>query len=526
MGKETTKVASGAGAKGSYGKVAKIGAVWAFFRQGVSQILQIPAAVILARLLSPSDFGIAAASHFFFMLGNRLSALGLNAAIVRNKEIRPEHLSSVFVFNLAAGTVMFLLLQVLGPLAGEFYRHADAGRAIQTVAFTFLIIPFGSVPMAILHREMRFRQMAIVEWVYHVAYVTSSILFAWWGFGFWSLVYGSLTAKTAQVITKASLVPWRPSLRFSVAAMKEIVPFGAGVSAKRILDFAAQNLDSLVVGRVLGITALGYYDRGFNLVDKVLQRLTVGPGVSFRIFSIIQEDPERFYRAYRKIVLSITLLGYPAFAGMILVAPQLIVVLFGEKWRPSVLPLQILAAAGGLKLLNTYISSATQAKGMIWAEVWRQVFYATGIVGGIVIFSRWGVAGAAAAVLVATMIMAVLMQAMMRRIAGITWGQLLGPQVPGLVASLGLVPVVLGTTWLMRAAWPGVVDWQLLIGQTAAGGLFCAGFVLLARFGGVDEIVDETLSDLAPRLVPIVRPRRATGGAAAGVRVVSVHPES
>jgi PST family polysaccharide transporter len=504
-----------------------MGAIWAFFRHGVSQVVHIPAAVILARLLSPSDFGIAAAAHFFIMLANRLTALGLNAAIVRNKEVRPEHLSSVFVVNLVAGCAVFLTLRMIGPFAGDFFRNAESGQAIQVAALTFLIIPFGSVPMAILHREMRFRETAIVEWVYQVAYAVATILLAWWGFGFWSLIYGSLTATTAQVITKAGLARWRPSLRFSVAAMKEILPFGAGVSAKRILDFAAQNLDSVVVGRVLGLTALGYYDKGYNIVAKMLQRLTVSPGVSFRIFSIIQENPERFARAYRKVVLSITLLGYPIFAGLILVAPELVVVLFSDKWEASVLPLQILCAAGCLKLLNTYISSATQARGMIWAEVWRQVLYASTIVVGIVLFSRWGVPGAAAAVLAATMMMAIMMQALMRRIAGLTWGQLLGPQLPGVLASLGLVPVILATQWLMEAARSGpVADWQMLIAKIVAGGLFYAAFVLLARFGGVDDIVDETLADFAPRLLPVLRRGRAVPGATAAVGVAAAHPES
>jgi O-antigen/teichoic acid export membrane protein len=524
MGKQ--KKLARSGEERSYGRVAKIGAIWAFFRQVVSQLVHLPAAIVLARLLAPSDFGIAAAAHFFILLGNRLSVLGLNAAIVRNKDLRAEHLSSAFVFNLAAGAIVFLTLQLIGPVAGEFYRNQDAGRAIQASAFTFLIIPFGSVPMALLLREMRFRQTAVVEWVYQLVYAVSAILLAWWGFGFWSLIYGSLAAKTCQVITKAALAPWRPSLRFSAAALKEIVPFGAGVSAKRILEFSAQNLDSLVIGRILGITALGYYDRAFNLVDKMLQRLTVGPGVSFRIFSIIQDDPERFYRAYRKMVLSITLIGYPAFAGIILVAPQLVIVLFGEKWRPSVLPLQILAVGGALKLLNAYISSATQAKGMIWAEVWRQVLYATAIVVGIVLFSRWGVVGAAAAVVGAAGMMAVLMQAMMRRTASLTWSQLLRPQLPGMVASVCLVPVVLGVTWAMRATSAAIADWQLLLGQIVAAGLFYIAFVLFGRFGGVNEIVDETLADLAPRLLPIVRPKRAAGEAGAVAVATAVHPEA
>ena len=320
----------------SYGKLAKVGVVWGFLREGGNTLLLLPTAMILARLLTPQEAGVAAAASFFMQLCNRLTQLGFGASLVRNKHITTDHVSSVFVVNLGIGVTAWGALTLFAPLAGAFLHSPDAGALIPLAAFGFLIMPFATIPTALLSREMRYRESASSEWLSTVVESSVAISLAWNGFSFWSLVYGRLSGDSARALCRIWMTGWRPKLRFSRTAMSDLFSFGVGMYAKNILDFCAQNLDNLIVGRMLGMAALGFYDKAFATMQKFTGKLNLsGPSVSFRIFALIHEDRERFRRAYRKVILSVTMVGYPLVTGMIVTAPQMIEVLFGTAMAPG-----------------------------------------------------------------------------------------------------------------------------------------------------------------------------------------------
>ena len=234
--------------------------------------------------------------------------------------------------------------------------------------------------------------------------------------------------------------------------MREMLSFGIGIYAKRLLDYGTQNLDNLVVGRVLGLTALGLYDKAFNTVNKIASRLTLnGPNVTFRIFALIHEDRERFRRAYRKVMLTSTLVSYPALATLIVVAPQLFLILFGEKWLSAVAPFQILCVAAMPKMLNAFASTAVQAIGQVWSEVWRQLVSILLLVVAVAAFSRWGIEGAAFGVLVTTLTQSVLMYGLLGTTSGLTPRDVLAPQVPSLLCAAGAATIAVLTGQALRA---------------------------------------------------------------------------
>ena len=206
---------------------------------------------------------------------------------------------------------------------------------------------------------------------------------------------------TVRTLLQMYLAGWVPTFALDKPAMRELFSFGFGLQAKRLLEYAASNLDNLVVGRMLGMSSLGFYDKAFSTMNRLVTRLTLGQA-PFRIFSIIHEDRERFQRAYTRLITSITLLGFPVLTGCIVAAHPLFSVMYGRKWLPAVLPFQLLCAGGMFKLLNAYSSQANEATGNIWPQVRRQ---AVGVVliivcAGIGSYLA-GVTGAAAGVLVA-----------------------------------------------------------------------------------------------------------------------------
>jgi O-antigen/teichoic acid export membrane protein len=506
-------IASDAGSpKASYGRTAKLGAFWSFVRHGGHELISIPASMIMARLLLPYDFGVAAAASFFIQFGTRLLNFGFNAAIIRVKVLRPDHESSVFTVNLVFGGVAFTVLTASAPLIGRFFNSAEAGAVIPWAALVFLISPWGSVPSALLQRRMEFRPATLAVWADNLLGAIVSLALAALGFRYWSIVYGALVGEVARVLAQIVFARWRPSLRFSRASLRELLGFGLGVHTRRLLDYATLNLDNLVVARLLGLTALGYYDKAFTTMNRLVIRLTLGEA-PFRIFSIIHEDRERFRRAYTRLILSITLLGYPVLGTCIVTAPSLIVLLYGERWLPAVVPFQFLCLGGMCKLLNAYASQANEASGNLWPQVARQAVGAVLVLAGAAVGS-WagGVTGAALGVMIAMVALTGLMQALVRRATDLSWRAMLAPHVPALTGTTLLAVVLLGAAAAVRSVHPEAAPWQLLLVQIPAGVACYAAFILFSPFAVVRALVRETADDLLPPA--IARTISAWSGAA------------
>ena len=228
--------------------------------------------------------------------------------------------------------------------------------------------------------------------------------------------------------------------------------------------------------------------------------------MSFRIFALIHEEPERFRRAYRKVMLTVTLIAYPVLAGLLASAPELFPVMFGPQWRPAVIPFQILCVAGMLKVLNEYADSALQAAGWVWSEVWCQVAYLVMTLTGVAILSRWGLVGASAGVLIATLIMFCLLLRLMRQATHLEWRDMLEPQGPGVLCSLGIVALVTATRVVLRGTGADLSDGLLLLAEVAVSAPFYVGFLRFSRFPEVRSLLHETLSDFAPGLAKTVKP--------------------
>jgi lipopolysaccharide exporter len=495
----------------AYGKTAKVGVLWTLGGETIAQIIAIPTAVVLARLLTPEEFGIAAASTFFIQLSKKVGGLGLNTSIVRMKEVREDHLASVFALNMVVSLTTWAALMLSAPALGAFYDDTRVVGALRAASTVFLANFLGTVEFALLQRHMRFKQIAVIEWVGPTVFLATSVAMAFAGWGYWSLIWSQVLANVSVTGAKLYFGRWRPSLRVSRAGFADTVPFGLAIYAQRLLGFGSQSIDNLIVGGLFGVGALGFYDKAFNTVDKMTSRLSLGPRVMFRIFAILQEERERFIRAYAKVVLTATVVSIPVFAGMIVAAREFILVVFGETWLPAVLPFQLLCAAGGIRVVTAYGSAAVQASGWVWGEVWRNLVYVALIVGFIYVFKDWGIAGAAMGVLLATLIVGVLMQVLVKRVTGLSWLELLSPVWPGVAGAVVVAAAIaLASKGILQAA-PGIPAWQLLGVQIATGAVSWGAFTLFVPFLSLQAVVDEVLDDIVPaplrRIIDRVRVR-------------------
>jgi O-antigen/teichoic acid export membrane protein len=500
-----------------YGRTAKVGALWSLMRQGGNEILGVPASMIMARLLSPHDFGVAAASSLFMQLATRLTQFGFGAALIRIKNMRPEHATSVYAVNQVMGAITFVTLYLASPYIGMFFHSPEAGRLLSLAALTFVISPLGTVPAALLQRRMQFRYTVLADWTDTIVGLVVTITFALNGYAFWSIVYGHLSGLVVRVLLQMYLAQWVPTLYVSRASLKELLSFGLGLHSKRLLDYAASNVDNLVVGRVLGMSALGIYDKAFTTMNKIVFRLTLGQA-PFRIFSIIHEDEERFRRAYARLMLSITLLAYPLLAGCIVLAKPLFLVLYGQKWLSAAFPFQLLCVGGMLKLQNAYAAQVNEAVGNIWPQVRRQAIGAVLVFVGAAIGSIYGgVTGVALGVLIAIALLTVAMQDLVRKATGLSWMAMLKPQLPSIACAASVVVVLLAAEFAFRRIVPAAHAWQMLLAEGIVGALFYAAFVIAGPFIAVHNLVTETLDDLLPKgpAQIVNRFRRAPSGGGA-----------
>ena len=367
----------------SYGKIATRGALWGLVGRGANEIIALPTSMIIARLLTPADFGIAAAVGFFIQIANRLTNFGFNTALIQLKTVEPRHSSSVFVLSLVTGVLAWLALLVSAPSLGRLFGSPEAAAALPIAGLTFVIGGVASVPSALMIRELRYRETAILDGLATAVVAFSGLAFALLGFSYWSLVYSQVLGALIPAIVRLRISGWSPAFEFSRSAIREMLSFGLGLHSKRLLDSAAQNLDNLLVGRALGIEALGFYDKAFSLMNRAVTLLSSGPAMSLRVLALIEHDGPRFRTAYCKLVMVSAFLAYSILAVMCLVAPELIRIMFGSQWDAAALPFQILCVTGALKLLNSYASSGLQATGRAWGEVGRQIAYLILIVAGV-----------------------------------------------------------------------------------------------------------------------------------------------
>jgi PST family polysaccharide transporter len=500
----------------TYSKITKIGFLWSLVSRSLTEVIGVPTAMVLARLLTPYDFGVAAAAGFFVQLSQRLTNFGFNQALVQHKDLREDHKSVVFLVNVAIGVLAWLVLVVCAPLFSRMFRSQDAAAVIPMAGLTLAIGALGGVPAALLVRDLKFREVALLDSATAWIAAITSVILAWRGWGYWSLVYSQVFAIAVITVLRFRVARWRPNLVWSRPALIELLSFGVGLHFKRLLESVAQNCDNLVVGNILGLTALGYYDKAFSTMQRAVSLLNAGgPSVALRVLAIIQDDQLRFRNAYRKLTLTTTLMAYPSMTFLIVVAPHLILFLFGPQWISTVVPFQLLCAAGIFKVLNTYVSSAAQSKGRVWGEVWRQLLYVALIVLGAAVGSRFGLAGAAAGVLAATLVVTALMYEWLARIAGLTAKDLFLPQVPACLCA-GMITVgVLGTRFALGRALGHAPANGLSLATESAAALGCyVAFIRFAPFAELRGVVSDTVVEFAPWLRALLGIRPDKGIAA------------
>jgi O-antigen/teichoic acid export membrane protein len=415
-------------------------------------LLQFGFGILLARLLSPTDFGIAAMAMIVVGLAATFAEVGLNSAVVYLRPLTERHIRTSFTFSIVVALFLTLALYVVAPLAARPFRSDSLIPILRAEALLFVLTAPGITALALLRRNLEFRRLFLVEvGSYMVGYGAVAMSLALLGFGVWSLVIGVLAqAALGSIFALASCRhATRPLLAFPES--RQLFGYGAAATLNSLVSYAARNADSFIIARWLGAFPLGLYTRAFNLITVPLYYLgTATTGVLFPAMSEIRSDVRRFRTAYLLGVQITVLIAAPLSAGVAVAAPHLIAGLYGEGWSGATPALQILAAAGVFRAVYRLAGSVTYASGNVMAEVRRQAAFTLIILAGGVFAARWGIAGVAVALAVGIVFMYLAMNQLSLNIVEGRWRDFFIAHLPGLALGLYVGVVALLIRWVLE----------------------------------------------------------------------------
>jgi len=310
---------------------------WSLLYKVIWQVKSLAVSIILARCLGPSAYGLVGMGLIVIGFVQLFRELGIGPAIVQHPEPDEEHLDSAFWGSVGAGFLLCLIASAFSPALAYFYREPKV-MAIGIVGALGLItnaIP--SVHLALLRRDLRFREQALVELAGDVLAGGVSIGMALTGWGVWSLLAGNLISPLITAACVWRLTHWQPRFRFRRKKLRELLNFGTLFTGSKILQYFQRNVDYMLIGRCLGAVPLGIYALAFKLMRYPDSFYTTPLVVPFyNAILTIRDDNARVRVAYLKITYVIAAMVMPIMAGMFVVAPDLVTVLYSPKWTDAI----------------------------------------------------------------------------------------------------------------------------------------------------------------------------------------------
>ena len=347
------------------------GVKWLVSSSFLQKAIQTGATIVLARILGPSQFGLFALAFVAIDGLGIFKSMGFDSALIQRRDNVEKAANVAFFVIPALGIILYLVLAVSAPWIGKFLNSQEVVGVIRALGIIFVISCLGRVPTALLEKNMKFRQISIIGIGTAVVYAVSAVTFALLKFGVWSLVYAYILKTLCLNILMFVCSKWMPKFEFDAKIAKEMFHFGKYLFLGGVLWFLKMNLDNILVGKLLGITALGLYAIAFNIANfseayfasRVFK-------VTFPAFSKIQSDKYDLKRAFLKTTKIVSIIAFPLCVGLFLLGGDLIKVLYGLKWVEAIPVIKVLAFAGLLNTLPVAIGPLFNATGNSKSGFW------------------------------------------------------------------------------------------------------------------------------------------------------------
>ncbi len=365
------------------------GVGWSFIDNISNSGITFLVGLVLARLLTPEEYGIMAMITIFIAISNSIIDSGFSNALIRKTRIERVDYNTVFYFNLTVSILIYVLLHLAAPAISVFFKEPVLLAVIRIIGWVLIINALAIIPRTQFVRNVDFKTQTKVSLISSISSGVIGIGMALGGMGVWSLVGQQLSRQFLNTLFLWVYSKWHPVWEFSTESFKELFGFGSKLLLSGLLNTIYKNIYYIVIGRFYTSAQLGQYTRAeqFNMIfssnlTSVVQR------VSYPVLSSIQEEPERLREAYRKVIKITMLITFACMLGLAAVAKPLILILIGEKWLPAVYFLQIICFSGMLYPLHAINLNILQVKGrsdlFLKLEIIKKIIAVGPIVVGII----------------------------------------------------------------------------------------------------------------------------------------------
>jgi len=372
------------------------GVKWTSVASIINALLQILQVAILARYLSQSDFGLMAIVMVVIGFAQAFLDMGISNAIIHKQKVTYRQLSTLYWVNILAGIFLYGVIYLLSQYISSFYNEPALKDIMIVVGIIFLITPWGQQFFVLMEKELKFQLLAKISIVNKVISLVVTSVLAYKGFGVYSLVYGTIASAIVSTVQYIlfGLKEHKTSLCFDISQVKEFLKFGLYQMGERTINYFNSQFDTILIGKLLGVENLGIYTIAKELVMK--PAMVINPviaRVAFPAMSKIQDDIPRLKAIYLKMINFLASINFPIYVIIIILAPELVSLLFGERWSDATLIVQILGIFAAIRSIVNPIGSLLLARGRADLGFWWNfglLFYAPL---SIYIYSNWGLVG-------------------------------------------------------------------------------------------------------------------------------------
>ena len=360
--------------------------------------IQMTSTVLLARLLTPEDYGLIAMVTVVIKFVQMFKNLGLSTATIQQEEINHQQVSTLFWINVGISCVITLLLIALAPVIAGFYSEPRLIPIMLVLASIFIFSGLSVQHEALLKRQMRFTSIAKIAVISLFTSLIVAVIFAWYKAGYWALVFLQLTNVIIYTVGVWLACSWRPGLPVWNSSIRSMLAFGGNLTAFNCLNYVSRNLDNLLIGRYWGSQELGLYAKAYQLILLPIQQINAPmTSVALPTLSCLQTQSEQYRRYYYKALLSITTLGMALVAFTFASADKMILFFLGEQWLAVIPIFRLLMPAAFIGTLNVAEAWVYQSLGRTDRQFRLGLAISTIDVLMFVVSVRWGAIGVAAA---------------------------------------------------------------------------------------------------------------------------------
>ncbi|EQD73564.1 polysaccharide biosynthesis protein, partial [mine drainage metagenome] len=350
-----------------------------------SFVLQFAVSIILARLLNPSEIGLYSIAAVLIGFASSMRDFGISSYIIQERDLTPDKIRAAFTLTLFTAWTLALVILLGSKYAAEFYHQPGVRSVMQILALNFVLIPFGTVPMAYMYKKMEFQYVALIKFFTNLTGAIATVTLAYMGYSYLSMAWGSV----ASILCTFSLVqlwrskdiPFFPGLK----GIGKVLSFGSLSSGTTLLIDLCQAEPDLIIGRLSNMASVGYFGRAMGLItifDMLVMRAIWD--VAFPHFSEQSKNNQSMGKVFEDTLSLLSIVTWPFFINLALMAHPIIVSIYGKQWTASVLPLQLLCLFALTKSPFLLMGSIMLAIGKIEQNIYQLLIRVT--LRGILIF--------------------------------------------------------------------------------------------------------------------------------------------